>query len=335
MSRGARISRVAPRPVVQHTLFTLYSKAEVLEALGRGKPGGDWRFRGLLEERYPRIRFDWTKLRRSLEQQLHVLPDLYDYREARLRDRLIAFAKQLMLADPTELVSSARLIGEHRYELEYVRDLIDWCLQHREQERTDWNADNAFYWGFTMRDHKVPPDVEAAAAAYYERGEYERAEVIFGLLVDAFEDYAEGYNYLGLIALRRGKLAEAIERFERTVEVGRRLFPKRVAKSRWWSDLATRPYIRGLSNLALTLVQAGRHVEALAACDRLEHECGEDVRAAAHRATAYLALGEWRLAMEAALHVHRLSPDESLTAALAAFELGELERARAGFCTPR
>lgn len=107
--------------------------------------------------------------------------------------------------------------------------------------------------------------------------------------------------------------------------------PKRVAKDRWWRDDATRPYMRGLRNLALTYNHAGQHEKALEVCDRLEHECRDDVSAAAHRSAACLSLGDWQGARRAALHIHGVAPHESLTAALAAYELGRLDDARTWF----
>lgn len=64
-----------------------------------------------------------------------------------------------------------------------------------------------------------------------------------------FSNYADGYNYLGCLALDRGAPEEAIEQFARAVEIGRSLFPKRLGKKRYWKDLDTRPYIRGLIHL--------------------------------------------------------------------------------------
>ena len=63
---------------------------------------------------------------------------------------------------------------------------------------------------------------------------------------------ADGYNTRGLVAYDQRKLADAVALFEKTIEVGRTLFPRRFARKRYWKDLETRPYIRGLRNLALT-----------------------------------------------------------------------------------
>jgi tetratricopeptide (TPR) repeat protein len=317
--------------VEQRILFTLYSKAEALEALGRRDEAGSERFRYLLEREHPDVKFNWKKIRKGISEHLEVLPHLYEYRSARLRSRfrkdLCAFTRQLVLADPQDLVSAAQLIQEHRHELEYLADLIQWRLKLRKQEQNEWDADNPFYWRFVLRGSEVPPDTEEHAAGFYERGEYERGEAVFRLLVDCFDRYAEGYNYLGLIALQRNNLGEAITHFQKTIELGRKLFPKRIGKKRYWSDHSTRPYMRGLRNLTLTLNQAGRYDDALALCDRLEQECGDDITVLSFRSAIYLNTGHWQMAADAAVRLHRLYASESFTAAFALFELGHSEDA--------
>jgi tetratricopeptide (TPR) repeat protein len=235
------------------------------------------------------------------------------------------------LADPQDLVSAAQLIQEHRHELEYLADLIQWRLKLRKQGQNERNADNPFYWRFVLRGSEVPADTEEHAAGFYERGEYERAEAVFRLLVNCFDRYAEGYNYLGLIALQRNDLGEAITNFQKTIELGRRLFPKRIGKKRYWSDHSTRPYMRGLRNLTLTLNQAGRYDQALALCDRLEQECGDDFTALSFRSAVHLNTGRWQMAADAAVRLHRLYASLSFTAAFALFELCQSQDAFAYF----
>jgi hypothetical protein len=85
--------------VEQRILFTLYSKAEALEALGRSGEAGAGRFRYLLECEYPDVKFNWKKIRKGISEHLEVLPHVYEYRSARLRSRfrkdLCAFTRQL------------------------------------------------------------------------------------------------------------------------------------------------------------------------------------------------------------------------------------------------
>ena len=209
---------------------------------------------------------------------------------------------------------------------------IGWRLKLRKQEQSEWNEDNPFYWRFALQGRDVPPDTEEHAAGFYERGEYEKAEAIFRLLIDCFGGYAEGYNYLGLIAYQQRKLDEAIGHFEKTIELGRKLFPTHIGKKHYWSDLATRPYMRGLMNLALTLNETGRYEEALAACHRLERECGDVFSAASHRSAVYLNTHKWELAADAARRSGGdLDPSAAFVEALALFELGRPEAAFPAF----
>jgi tetratricopeptide (TPR) repeat protein len=318
--------------VRQRILFTIYSKAEALEILGRNdapKKSHARMFEHLLEREHADLKLNWKAIRRAIEENMADLPEVYAYRAERLRARfredLCAFAKQIILADPQDLMSSAQLIQEHRHELEYLAEKIRWRLELRDQKESEWNQDNPFYWRFALQGRDVPPDTEEHAAGYYERREYDRARAVFRLLTDCFDGYAEGYNYLGLIALEQDRLDDAIRHFEKTIELGRKLFPTRIAKKRYWSDHATRPYMRGLRNLALALNQAGRYDEALAICDRLENECADDASATAHRATIFLNTRRWSEAAEAARRLTGLWPDENLIVAFACYELGRGE----------
>ena len=319
------------RKVEQKILFTIYSKAEAQQILGRSNGDPASQFHHLLEKRYPDIRFNWRKLNDAILANIHVLPDLYQYKETRLRScfrgDLCAFARQLMLTDPQDFMAASRLIEDHVVELEYLVQLIQWRLALHKQEPNQWNVDNPFYWRFSLQGPQVPPDIEEEVAGFYEKGDYDRAKVLFRLLIDCFDDYAEGYNYLGLIALHQEKLEEAVEHFQKTIEIGRKLFPKKISRKRYWRDLSTRPYMRGLKNLIIALNRSGRYEDALILCDRLEKECMDEVSTAAFRATAYLNLGRYQQATDSALKIKDFDPSENLVAGFAVYELGRTEDA--------
>jgi len=324
--------------VRQRILFTVYSKAEALEALGRGSQGGAHRFQQLLQREFPDLSFNWRSIRRGMEKCLSTLPERYEYAGERLRHRfregLCAFTRALIQADPQELLPAARLIDEHRYELEYLADLIQWRLKLRDQKPSEWNADNPFYWRFALQGRDVPPDTEEHAAGFYERGEHDKADAIFRLLIECFGDWAEGYNYLGSIAYDQRRLDAAETYFRKTVELGRRLFPERLAKKRYWLDLHTRPYMRGLMNLTRTRNEQGRYEDALELCARLENECGDELTSAGFRASILLNIGQWRAAAEAARRAGGdVNPAMGFTEAFARFELGEFAEALAQFLT--
>jgi tetratricopeptide (TPR) repeat protein len=278
---------------------------------------------------------NWSKIHEGIEANMDILPDLYEYKETRLlsqfRRDLCTFARQLMLANPQNSISASNLIQQHSVELEYLVDLIKWRLDMRKQEPNEWNADNPFYWRFAFQGTGVPPETEERVAGFYERGEYDRAEILFQFLADCFDDYAEGYNYLGLMSLDREKLDEAIDHFQKAMDLGRKKFPKRMPRNRYWNDLSTRPYIRAMRNLTLALSRVGRYEEALRFCERLDQECGDDISPLAYRASIYLNTGRWQEAADSASRLHKIDASESIVAALAFFEMGRLDDAASFF----
>ena len=151
--------------------------------------------------------------------------------------------------------------------------------------------------------------------------EYPIAEAIFELLVTAFDNYAEGYNYLGLMALEQRQYKKAINNFEKTVAVGRNLFLRKLPKKDYWLDHSTRPFMRGMMNLILALTCEGEYKKALSLCDQFEKECGEKSSANSYRATLYLNLGDWDKVIPC------VSSDGDFVKAFALFELGNEKEA--------
>lgn len=313
--------------VVQNTLFTFFSKAEAYRAIGRGGKDQSLYFQHLMQDEYPSIKFDWKAINKGINDHLDVLPDLAPYREQRLvvnfKESLCAFTRELVQSDPQGQVSSARLLSEHKLQLEFLREVIDMKLLLIIPEENQFNGDNEFFWRQSMKGRGISADVEEMASNLYRDGDYEAAAAAFGLLVESFPNYAEGFNYLGLIALDSGKIELAIEYFRKTVEIGRKLFPKRIRRELYWNDLKTRPYIRGLRNLALALVHHESFDEALSVCGILDSECNDRITADCHRAAIYLNTRQWSLAEEVAIRMRSVSPMEAAIVAFSQYEQGK------------
>lgn len=321
--------------VVQRTLFTFFSKAEAYRAIGKGKKDESFYFQNLLQEEYPDIRFNWKNINEGISLHLDSLPDLAEYKEKRLSanfvESLQSFTREIVQADPQMNLPAARLLLEYREKLEFLMDVIEMKMELTNTAGNAFNTENEFYWRQTLRGSGINGDVEELASQYYKAGEYDSAIEAFELLVNSFPNYAEGHNYLGLIYSDIGDLEKSIEHFKKAIELGRKMIPKTLKKEHYWLDLKTRPYIRGLRNLALMLNRAGEYEEALSYCSILDRECGDHLTASSYRASAYLNLGEWNLAEKNALKVSKDSPIEAAIAAFAQFEQGRLHEARSNF----
>jgi tetratricopeptide (TPR) repeat protein len=101
-------------------------------------------------------------------------------------------------------------------------ELIRWRLKLCDAEPDELNRDNELYWRWRLRGREVPADTEEEISELYNQGDLDRAEAIVRLLADSFESDAENHNYLGLIALDRGKLDEAERHFTRMMELSRK-----------------------------------------------------------------------------------------------------------------
>lgn len=321
--------------VNQQILFVIYSKKEARVILGEESLPNTPYFEVLLGDQYPGIHFNWKKIRKAISENVDFLPDIHEYKRARLQNRFRAdlrnFAKQLILTDPQDLLASANLISGHQFELEFLQHLIEWRLKTREQKESQWNQDNEFFWRYALRGADVPPGIEEMAETHFNHREFDKAESIFQLLIECFEDYAEGYNYLGLICLEQFKLEDAIDHFQKCVELGRRRFPKRIARDLYWGHLSTRPYMRGKRNLAQTLNQMCRYDDALELWDQMEAEWGVDTWSSWHRAIIYLNKRQWSQTLQLADVLRVDDAAQSIVASLAYFEVGKLKDALEAF----
>lgn len=339
--RGSQLAIVHGRregetgKVEQVNLFTLYSQEEARAAFENPDADSAVQFRYLLEDSFPQIKFEWRKMREDALKNLPVLPEKYENREAALFDRLpadlAAFGRQLCLADPTDVPAAAEHLQKHQTALLGLCDLIRLQLSRLKAPLKQHFAEDRFRWAFRASAREVPIDIQHYAEELYEEGQGDEAERIFSLLVECFPGHAEGYYYLGHIALERGRYDEAVSFFQKTIETGRRLFPKRLPKGFSWKDLRSRPYVHGLHSLAFALNCVGKYPEALAICRRMEKECGSEFDAISQRARIFLNRRDWKLAAEEALKVSHSDPESSFVAAFALFEFKEKKESLAWF----
>lgn len=97
------------------------------------------------------MKFNWPKLNHAIEEQMHVLPDLYQYKNERtqkgFKKDMGSFLRQLVAADPQATLSAAQIYQDNHYELDFIMELIESrLLCSKDQKSNDYNGDNRFYW---------------------------------------------------------------------------------------------------------------------------------------------------------------------------------------------
>lgn len=321
--------------VRQRILFSFYSRAEAKAAIGQGDEQDRNYFQNMLRSNYPRIKFNWDAINKEIKTNIEHLPELYPRGAERLsgpfEESLDSFARVLIPAEGFMNPRAVELLDRYKNDLIALREIIDYRLsgidfyKSNEKDLVDLDRDR-FSWYYLRKQSEVPNDIEEWAEKFYHRKEYERAERIFKLLVRCFDNYADGYNYLGLIAYETFQLREAVTYFEKTIEVGRTLFGKRMAKKDYWYVLETRPYVRGLRNLTLSLIRLGENERALETSDKLDKTCGDKVHADSYRASIYLNQGQWKKSLDCCCDLEYDDAD-AFVAAFASFELGEMQKA--------
>jgi len=320
--------------VHQRVLFTLYAKDEAMAALGLGQDDRKHFFQNLMRQAYPSCTFDWEKINSAIALKIDALPEKYEGRMVECSKdfsrSITAIARNLVLADPYLNPSAKDILKSQEHSLIALRKLIDHSLSsidfyEKHEEETEFDSKDSFHWRYLFRGSEVPPGIEEWAAEFYQKQEYTVAEDIFELLVASFENYAEGYNYLGLIALEQRQYKRAVAHFEKTVAIGRNLFPRNLPKRDYWVDHSTRPFMRGMMNLILALTSDGEYQKALTTCTRLEKECGDQPTANAYRATLYLNLGQWDKAL------YYASSNGDFVRAFALLETGSQQEALESF----
>ena len=267
------------KKVEQQILHTWYSRTEAeaaVAAAGR-RANVEPTLRTELEREHPGIRFDWAKIAGAIRQHMHILPDDQGAREDRykaaFRSALAALLREVAGCDPQGYRVAREALAENRVGLEFLGELVAWGL---ELVDTTEQAPRPPSWDRVPRDGGQPDaDIAERVAALYEGREHDRLDGVLALLVEAFPRYADGHNYLGLVAFGRQDWTAAAGHFERAGEIGRTLFGKRVAKRDYWLDLDTRPWIRARHNLGLALAETGDARRALALADAIDREVGE------------------------------------------------------------
>ncbi len=306
--------------VEQQTLFTFYTKAEIEAALGEHRD----LFRHLVEDADASLRLNWEEIDKGLRAHLDHVPDIppsgQNAAGVELRSALVEVTRVVWELEPQDLQSAKQLVDENRTEITLLVERLQWLLQSPPPSSA-FTHDTPSLWRQAAKARSVPLHGWEQLDDLWNKCKYKEVEALAGLLSEAFPIFADGHNYLGLASMERGDLAAALARFQEAEVVGRKQFPRRIAKSRYWSDHDTRPFLRAIMHQVAVHNRMGEYEKALGLCDRLEREHGQDITAEALRVPVLLNDHQWQEALRVAERLVGIYPENHFLVAFAALEL--------------
>ncbi len=317
--------------VEQETLFTFYTKAEIEAATGEHRQ----LFQGLLKQNHPAQHFDWGAVDAALRAHIDHVPDAAPSQQntaaLELRRALVDIVRVTWELDPTDLFSAHELVAAQKQEIGLIVEQLQWLLRAPPPADSEFNRDTPSLWRQAAKARAVPLSGWEQLDDLWDHCKYDEVQALAGLLAEAFPMFADAHNYLGLVAMEQGNLAGALQHFLDAEAVGRKQFPRRIAKSRYWSDHSTRPFLRALMHQVAAHNRLGAYANALEVCDRLERDYGQAITAETLRVPVLLNDGQWQQAAHFAQTVVGIYPENHFLIALAMLELRQLSRAHEHF----
>jgi len=317
--------------VEQQTLFTFYTKAEIAAALGEHQK----LFRGLLDMEHQGLRLDWTTIDQGLREHIGDVPDDAPSRRntvaVEFRCALVELTRVAWELDAYNSKGAWQVVQDNRGAISLIIEQLKRLQSAKAPDDHEFSRDSPSLWRQAARARSIPLAGWEQLDDLWDHCKYAEAESLAGLLAEAFPMFADGRNYLGLAAAERGDLQAALAHFKEAEAVGRKQFPRRIAKSRYWSDHDTRPFLRAIMHQVSIHNQLGQFHEALASCDRLARDYGQDMTANALSVPVLLNDRQWHEARRRAEGLSEIYPENNLLAALAALELRDTAQARERF----
>jgi len=257
--------------VRQRELHRFTSPSELEHVL---TPTGWTRWTRALSWRENGIDFDWPAIRDRLSEELttwSAAPSGAKHRRDRKIERL---ASELVVElAPLSLakVSDVTVVARARPSLVALRESIDRLLPavtiappRTPTKETKMNQPNPVATSRPSDDaFRAADDVFDEGMEQYWAGDRRGAIKSFRRALELDPSHADAHNHLGIVSLEARKLKEAERHFRAAIDGGQRHLERSGAEVHW-GFIENRPYLRGLGNLALVLVEQKKWAEALA-----------------------------------------------------------------------
>ena len=260
--------------VKQRELHRFASPAELQDVLAPAK----WaRWTRALAWREGEIEFDWPAIRERLREELavwHEAPSGAKHRRNRKIERLASELVSELTPLSLAKASDAAVVARVAPSLVALRDSINRLLASETKPVSESPVKPP-----AKRPAKTPakesPVIQAIPASnraadeafdqgmeHWWDGNRRGAVKFFRRALKLDPQHADAHNHLGIVNLDARKLKAAEQRFRAAIDGGQHHL-ERDGLEVHWGFIENRPYLRGLANLALVLVEQKKWAEAL------------------------------------------------------------------------
>jgi tetratricopeptide (TPR) repeat protein len=229
-------------------------------------PAGWTRWTRAVAWRENELQFDWPAIRERLGEELetwNAAPSGAKHRRnqkiERLASELVVELAPLSLAQ----VSDAAVVGRARPSLIALLDSIRRLLPSEPKTAPQTSAKETHMIQPTPVTNRAADDTFEQGMEHWWAGDRRVAVRFFRRALELDPQHADAHNHLGIVSLQARKLKAAEQHFRAAVDGGQRHLERDGAEVHW-GFIENRPYLRGLANLALVLVEQKKWAEALA-----------------------------------------------------------------------
>ena len=249
--------------VKQRELHRFASSAELEAVLA---PAGWAQWTRALAWRENELEFDWPAIRERLSEELKAwneAPNGAKHRRnqkiERLASELVAELAPLSVAKASDAVVVARI----RPSLMALRDSINRLVPSETKPANEPPAKETPVIQTTPAASRAADEAFDEGMEHWWSGNRRAAVKLLRRALEIDPQHADAHNQLGIVSLEARKLKAAEQHFRSAIDGGQRHLERDGSKVRW-GFIENRPYLRGLSNLALVLLEQKKWAEALA-----------------------------------------------------------------------
>ncbi len=261
--RDAGSSRVRQRELHRFT-----SPAELEDILS---PSGWTRWTRAVAWKENELDFDWPAIRQRLNEELEAWRAAPSGAKHRRNQKLERLASELVVElAPLSVAkrSDAAVIDRVRPSLLALRDSIARLLPTSYEPEAQPPAKETPMIQLTPVTSNAAEETFDEGMEHWWAGDRRGATKLFKRALELDSQHADAHNHLGIVSLEARKLKAAEHHFRAAIDGGQRHLEREGSKVPW-GFIENRPYLRGLSNLALVLAEQKKWAEALAIHKRM------------------------------------------------------------------